>query len=318
MLVSLVGGAALAAPDDPVTVRFLGTGGPEITVERQGIATLMEAGGESYLFDTGRGVLQRLYETGVNPKRIARIFYTHLHNDHIEGLPNLWMTSWFLLGRTRPYDIWGPEGTAMMLDGMRKMYGFDVRHRANAFNDARVLINRVHEIEGESVVFETAGTRITAFPVEHGDGNPAYGYCFEYGSRKVVLSGDTTAHENLVRYAKNADLLIQNVIALPDALAAKPEMRGVLAKLTTVEQAARIFSRAQPRFAVYSHIVLKEMSGAQGVSFLESQTRAHGYKGPLLVAEDRMSITIDENIVTTPPPDLGSLPALDRKASYSE
>ncbi len=61
----------MAAPDDTVTVRFLGTGGPEITVERQGIATLIEAGGESYLFDTGRGVLQRLYETGVNPKRIA-------------------------------------------------------------------------------------------------------------------------------------------------------------------------------------------------------------------------------------------------------
>ena len=52
-----------------------------------------------------------------------------------------------------PYDIWGPEGTARMLEGMGKMYGFDVRHRANAFNDARVLINRVHEIEGESVVF---------------------------------------------------------------------------------------------------------------------------------------------------------------------
>ena len=35
------------------------------------IEWLIEAGGESYLFDTGRGVLQRLYETGVNPKRIA-------------------------------------------------------------------------------------------------------------------------------------------------------------------------------------------------------------------------------------------------------
>jgi len=78
-----------------VKVYLLGTGGPEITLYRQGYATLIEAGQEKLLFDTGRGVLQRLYESKVEISEVTKIFLTHLHSDHIEGLPNLWMTGWF-------------------------------------------------------------------------------------------------------------------------------------------------------------------------------------------------------------------------------
>src|SRR5262245_31858239 len=90
---------APAQADEPkIKVTLVGTGGPEYFPDRLGISTLVEANGEMLLFDVGRGANQRLYQSRINPKDISKIFLTHLHNDHFEGLTDLWMTPWFLLG----------------------------------------------------------------------------------------------------------------------------------------------------------------------------------------------------------------------------
>ncbi len=68
-------------------VVLVGTGGPELTAERQGEATLVETHGQMLLFDAGRGVLDGLYRSRVRPQEVTRVFLTHLHSDHIEGLP---------------------------------------------------------------------------------------------------------------------------------------------------------------------------------------------------------------------------------------
>ncbi|MGA8946125.1 MAG: MBL fold metallo-hydrolase, partial [Pseudolabrys sp.] len=111
--------APARADDARMEVTLVGTGGPEYFPDRLGISTLVEANGEMLLFDVGRGANQRLYQSRVNPKDISKIFLTHLHNDHFEGLPDLWMTPWFLLGRDHGFELWGPEGTAEMVQGMR-------------------------------------------------------------------------------------------------------------------------------------------------------------------------------------------------------
>src|SRR5262249_4759121 len=98
ILAALMSLAAAAQADPVMKVTLLGTAGPEYFPDRLGISTLVEANGELLLFDVGRGANQRLYQSRVNPKDISRIFLTHLHNDHFEGLPDLWMTPWFLLG----------------------------------------------------------------------------------------------------------------------------------------------------------------------------------------------------------------------------
>jgi ribonuclease Z len=123
---------ASSGPD--IRVTLLGTGGPELTPHRLGYSTLVEAGGQKLLFDAGRGVLQRLYESRINVTEVRSVFFTHLHNDHIEGLPTLWMTPWFLLGRDKPMEAWGPVGTARMISGMEAMFAFDIEHRVNQFN----------------------------------------------------------------------------------------------------------------------------------------------------------------------------------------
>ncbi|GAA5534284.1 MBL fold metallo-hydrolase [Deinococcus aluminii] len=296
-------------------VYLLGTGGPEFTPNRLGYATLVEANGQKLLFDTGRGVTQRLYESRVNPKEVTQIFFTHLHSDHIDGLPTLWMTPWFLLGRQQPLEVWGPAGTTEMVQGMRAMFGHDLKHRVNEFNPPGGLNVAVHEIR-DGVVYQRDGVRVTAFIVQHGDGNPAFGYRIDYAGHAVVLSGDTTYNDNVVRQGQGADLIVHNVIAFSDRLTRLPEMQGVLAKLTTPQQAAEVFVKAHPRLAVFSHIVTKELpTGEEGDKIILERTRKAGYNGPLQMGQDRMVIEIGNQVVVVPPQPTEHLPALDSKDS---
>ena len=301
-----------ATAQDTIKVTLLGTAGPEYFPDRLGISTLVEANGQKLLFDVGRAANQRLYESGVNPKDITSIFLTHLHNDHYEGLPDLWMTPWFLLGRDHGFELWGPEGTAEMVEGMRGMFGHDLEHRVNQFNLIENLDINIHPLK-EGVVFDEDGVQVTAFPVEHADGNPAYGYRVDFAGHSVVMSGDTTLNENVVKYGEGADLIIHNVIAFSERLSQLPEMQGVLAKLTTPEQAAEVFKRTSPKMAVYSHIVTKELQGERGMEEIMARTRAAGYEGPLTMGEDRMPIVVGDAVEVMPPLSLEGLPNLDSK-----
>jgi ribonuclease Z len=300
------------AQSPAIKVTLLGTAGPEYFPDRLGISTLVEANGQKLLFDTGPGVNQRLYQSGVNPKEISKIFLTHLHSDHIGGLPDLWMTPWFLLGRDHGLELWGPEGSAQMVDGMRKMFGHDLEARVNKFNPIENLAIQIHVVS-DGVVFDKDGIKVTAFPVEHADGNPAFGYRIDANSHAVVLSGDTTLNANVIKQGTGADLIVHNVIAFSDRLSEMPEMKGVLAKLTTPEQAAEVFKTAKPKFAVYSHIVTKEMQGKKGEDAIIARTRAAGYDGPLVMGVDRMSFEIADSVKMIQPAPLDSLPNLDSK-----
>lgn len=300
------------ADEAKIKVILLGTAGPEYFPDRMGMSTLVEANGQLLLFDVGRGANQRLYQSRVNPKDISKIFITHLHSDHIEGLPDLWMTPWFLLGRDHGFDVWGPDGTEQMVQGMRTMFGHDLKARVNQFNPIENLDIRTH-IVTEGPVYNEAGVKVTAFPVEHADGNPAFGYRVDCDGRSVLLSGDTTLNDNVIKYGAGADLIVHNVIAFSDRLSQMPEMKGVLAKLTTPEQAAEVFQQTKPTLAVYSHIVTKELEGKKGEDQIIARTRAAGYNGPLVMGLDRMSFEIGDKITTIAPQSLDDLPNLDSK-----
>jgi ribonuclease Z len=308
LLAVCLGGALCAQTQMETRVTLVGTGGPELTAERQGEATLVEADGQTLLFDAGRGVLDGLYESRIRPQDVTRIFLTHLHSDHIEGLPGLWMTPWFLLGRTAPLEVWGPAGTAAMIDGMRAMYAHDVAARPNASLSGDGLRVVVHEIQA-GVVFESGGVRLTAIPVEHADGDPAFGYRLETGQSTILLTGDCTLSGELAQLAGPVDLAISNVAAATPELAATARMRPILAKLMSPEQAAQLFERTRPRLAVYSHIVKKGLPGAAGDEAIVRRTRAAGYRGQLLMGSDHTTIVLGKTIRIEHP--AGRLPELD-------
>jgi ribonuclease Z len=299
-----------------IRVILLGTGGPELSPDRLGYSTLVEAGGQTLLFDTGRGALQRLYESRVKVTDVTKIFYTHLHNDHVEGLPPLWLTPWFLLGRDKPLEVWGPPGTSRMISGMREMFWFDVSHRVNKFNKAENIEVKTTEI-GEGEVYARDGVKVSAFSVWHDDGDPSFGYRIDYKGHSVVLSGDTTYSANLVAKARGADLIVHNVVALSPRLTSAPEMKPVVGKLTTPEQAAQVFKETTPRMAVFSHVVKKDLPGKAGDDSIMKRVRQAGYGGPLAMGHDRMSIEIGTAVRVVQPRSTAGLPDLDRKEAYA-
>ena len=117
-----------AARSDEMRVTLLGTGTPFPNAERFGSAILVEVAGTKLLFDCGRGVVIRLTEAGVSPKEIDGLFLTHLHSDHIVGIPDLWLSGWFL-GRSKPLRIWGPQGTSSMAKHLAQTFAFDIHIR---------------------------------------------------------------------------------------------------------------------------------------------------------------------------------------------
>lgn len=292
-----------SAPE--IEIFLLGTGGPEFTASRSGISTLIKANHSYFLFDTGRGTAQRIYECSIPFHEINRIFYTHIHSDHIEGLPTLWMSPWFLVNKTQPLHIYGPADTKAMTNGMIQMFQKDYVHRSNDLFKQSYLDMEVTEFTEEGIIYDDGDVKIRVFNVEHGDGNPAYGYRFEYKQYTVLLSGDTTYHENILKWGKDCDCIIHNVIGIhPDI---SENYKPVIAKLTTPEQAADIFCQTKPRLAVFSHICKKGLSGLKGDRQIIDRVRQAGYTGELVMGYDRMKIEIGPQVTVYEPVSIENL-----------
>jgi ribonuclease Z len=275
-------------------VTLLGTGNPRPVMSRFGPSILVEAGTEKLLFDCGRGATQRLYQLQIPFNDISALFLTHLHSDHTVGIPDLWLTGW-VMGRSSPLPVRGPEGTKAMMEHLREAYAFDIHIRRDVDTKlpgagAEVIAKDIEE----GVVYNNAGVKVTAFLVDHGEIKPAFGYRVDYGGHSVTLSGDTRPSENLVKFAQGTDVLIHEVID-PAAFSetgstdTAEQRKKIVEHHTTPEQAGVIFTRVRPKLAVYSHIVPPD------VPEVIPHTRKT-YAGPLEVGEDLMSIDIGDKI----------------------
>jgi len=275
-----------------IKVTLLGTGTPQPIMERFGASILVQAGSESLLFDAGRGCLQRLRQINVSYDKIDALFLTHLHSDHITGLPDLWLTGWLVSKRAVPLDVFGPTGTREMLNYLQKAFAFDIKMRVEddkRSEDGSKFV--VAEIQ-QGVVYEKNGVKVTAFLVDHYPVVPAFGYRIDYSGHTVVLSGDTRYSENLISFAKGADLLIHEVAIAPDTLSKSDPQYHILMHHTTPEQAAKVFNKVQPRLAAYSHIV--KIHGLTEADIMK-RTKAT-YSGPVIMGEDLMSFSISDTV----------------------
>ena len=278
-------------------VTLLGTGSPVLSLTRFGPSTLVEAGDQTLVFDVGRGATQRLDQLGVGFGRINAVFLTHLHSDHVVGLPDLWLSGWILARRTVPWELIGPAGTASMAEHLAKAFAFDVdiRIKEGGQNPAggRVAARDV----GPGVVYEQSGVKVTAFLVDHGQVAPALGYRIDYDGRSVVLSGDTRYSPAVIDKARGANLLVHEVALAPtDVTPAAPYYRA-FAHHTTPEQAAEVFTRARPTLALYSHIVI---FGGGDDSDIFTRTR-RGYGGPFIVGTDLTSVSVGDTLASLRP-----------------
>jgi ribonuclease Z len=127
-LMAAFGNISAGTHSDKMRVTLLGTGTPFPNSDRFGSAILVEAAEQKLLFDSGRGVVIRLTQAGVSMKKLDGLFLTHLHSDHVVGIPDLWLSGWFL-GRDQPFPIWGPTGTRSLTEHLGQAFGFDVHIR---------------------------------------------------------------------------------------------------------------------------------------------------------------------------------------------
>lgn len=286
-LAILLAAAALCAqnpgnPSAKMELVLLGTGFPRPSNERAGPSTAVLIGQKAFVVDAGRGVTMRLAGAKIPLAQIQAVFLTHLHSDHTDGLPDLYHSPW-VLGRETPFQLYGPEGTRELADAMKQFYAEDIRIRGT--------LNEMHPLAGAGIdvhivqegnVYQDPEVKITAFLVDHRPVEPAFGYKFESGGRSIVISGDTRPSENLIRYAKGADVLVHE--AYLTEYFATVDSPTVAARLrayhTTAEQAGDVATAADVKLLVLTHLI----PGDNDAEFLK-RASAH-FKRRIAVGHD--------------------------------
>ncbi len=278
--------------DQLFRVTLLGTGAPPPRWDRCGPSTLVEVGAEKFIFDAGRGAMQRLHQLGIPFSAITGMFLTHHHSDHVVGFPDLWLTGW--IGRPWgqrkiPLRVWGPQGTTAddgasapgvcgRYSGAQQKLSARRREVAGGRNQRRNCLQRITGLPSARSRSTTAARNL-----------PAFGYRIDFDGHSAVLSGDTTFNRNLIEHSRGADLLVHEVTAAAGSAAESlQQLKRIGANHTTPDQAGQIFAEVKPKLAVYNHLLL--FGGAKAEDLIP-MTRGN-YSGPLIVGEDLLQLDL--------------------------
>jgi ribonuclease Z len=284
-------------------VTLLGTGTPVPIPERFGPCTLVEAGDQKILIDAGRGATIRLFQLKIPIGRIDVQLLTHYHSDHTACLPDVWLTGWlgsYFASRTSPYKVIGPTGAKRLMENLERAYADDIKIRVV---DEKLPLSGiaadVSEFDGDGVVYEKNGVRVIAFEVDHGEViKPCYGYRIEFGGRVAVFSSDTRYNENVIKYGKNADLLVHEVAMVRPELMAEVYIQRIIGHHTMPYDCGRVFAQAKPKLAAFTHVVQLASLEVPPPTLDELTTEVRrAYNGPLEIGEDLMSFEIGETVI---------------------
>src|ERR1700751_1422907 len=184
-------------------ITLLGTGSPIPDPNRAGPAPLVRAGGQVFLVDCGRGVLQRAAAVGVGAAGLSALLLTQPHSSHIGDLGDLLITRWIstFAPDPAPLPIIGPPGTAETVEATLKAFGHDIGYRIAHHADLNAPpAVEVHErIEGPGGGRD--GVSIRVAPTEPRPVAPTIGFRVDSADASVVLAGDTKPCEGLHKLA---------------------------------------------------------------------------------------------------------------------
>jgi ribonuclease Z len=141
----------------PFSVTILGSSSAMPTSNRFPTSQVVNLNERLFLIDCGEGTQIQLRKFGVKVGRINHIFISHLHGDHIFGLPGL-ISSLALNGKKGELHIHSHSELQPMMDGFMKYM--------NDFADLKVIYHPLN-FRRRSVVFEDSKIKVESFPLKH-------------------------------------------------------------------------------------------------------------------------------------------------------
>ena len=275
---------------------LLGTGGgPRPRKNIAATSQVIVAGGRLYVVDCGDGVARQLVSAGLSLDALANVFITHHHSDHNADYGTLLLLAWAVGLRTR-VDTWGPPPIEHITRSFFEMsaYDIDVRMRDEGHPPLVPLIH-AHDVKAAGVVMKDAHVTVTCAIVDHPKVEPALAYRFDAPDRSIVISGDTAPSDDLIRLARNADVLVHEaffpaavdriVARIPSAAALK---RHIVDSHTTAEDCGRIAAAAGVKTLVLSHLVPPDDPLVTEQMWIDG-ARTH-FSGRVVVGRDLMEI----------------------------
>ncbi|WP_158168285.1 ribonuclease Z [Mycolicibacterium smegmatis] len=241
-----------------IEVTLLGTGSPIPDPDRAGPSTMVRAGGQTFLVDCGRGVLQRLAAAGSSASQLSALLLTHLHSDHIADLGDVIITRWVstFTPDAPPLPIIGPPGTAEVVEATLKAFGHDIGYRIAHHDDLTAPPPvEVHE-HTEGVVWDRDGVVIRVGPTDHRPVTPTIAFRVEHADASVVAAGDSVPCATLDALATGAGALIHTVIR-KDIIETLPQqrIRDICDYHSSVQEAAATAARAGVGILILTHYV---------------------------------------------------------------
>jgi len=251
---------------------FLGTGGSVPTASRDNTSLLLDFNHSLILVDCPGSVSARLEKVGYQADQVSEIFITHLHPDHVYGLPALIHV---LREREKALRLFGSEQTIDFCLKLLQLYCLD---REKIWSHLHLV-----KIAPEQSVTLNAGLKFAAYQVRHHPSSLAF--LFDDGERRIFVSGDTALEPELLFQVLPLSVLVHDC-CFPSGVA--DSFPGLKNKHTNSLELGRVAAKLQPGLLLPCHFMSELRISLEEI---EKEIR-ESFDGRLVIPQDFQVVDI--------------------------